>query len=135
MSIKMLKFNAIGDERGSLISLEQNKIIPFDIKRMYYIFDTKSDVRRGFHAHRNLQQVLICVSGSCKILVDNGSEKEVISLKSPDEGLLISGLVWREMFDFSADCVLVVLANEFYNENDYIRDYKTFLKEVSSEKN
>lgn len=135
MSIKMLKFNAIGDERGSLISLEQNKNIPFDIKRMYYIFDTKSDVRRGFHAHRNLQQVLICVSGSCKILVDNGSEKEVISLKSPDEGLLISGLVWREMFDFSADCVLVVLANEFYNEKDYIRNYKTFLKEVSSEKN
>ncbi|MFP8921561.1 sugar 3,4-ketoisomerase [Francisella tularensis] len=133
--IKLLDFKVLGDERGNLISLEQNRNIPFNIKRVYYIYGTKENVRRGFHAHRNLQQVLICVSGSCKILVDNGSEKEVISLKSPDEGLLISGLVWREMFDFSADCVLVVLANEFYNEKDYIRDYKTFLKEVSSEKN
>ncbi|AJI57348.1 dTDP-6-deoxy-3,4-keto-hexulose isomerase [Francisella philomiragia] len=129
---KLLNLKILGDDRGSLISLEQNKNIPFDIKRIYYIFNTKEDVRRGFHAHRNLEQVLICVSGRCKILVDDGHSKEDILLDSPDIGLLISGLVWREMFDFSSDCVLMVLASELYDESDYIRDYDDFLREVNN---
>lgn len=130
--IKILNFDIKGDNRGSLISLEQNKNIPFDIKRIYYIFNTKSDVRRGFHAHKNLKQVLICVSGSCKVLVDDGQSKENILLDNPDKGLLISGLVWREMFDFSDDCVLIVLASELYDESDYIRHYSEFMKEVNN---
>ena len=127
----MLKiFDIIGDNRGSLISLESMKNIPFEIKRLYYIFDNKEGVRRGFHAHKNLQQLLIAVSGSCKILLDNGQSKEEILLDSPKKGLLIKELLWREMFDFSADCVLLVLASEHYDENDYIRDYNQFLKTV-----
>ena len=127
---KLLNFNILGDGRGSLISLEQNSNIPFDIKRVYYIYGTKENVRRGFHAHRDLEQVLICVSGSCKVLIDDGITKEDILLNSPNKGLLISGLVWREMFDFSDDCVLMVLASELYDESDYIRNYDDFLKEV-----
>ncbi|MBK2026286.1 FdtA/QdtA family cupin domain-containing protein [Francisella philomiragia] len=128
--IRLLNFEIKGDARGSLISLEHNKNIPFEVNRVYYIFDTKEDVRRGFHAHRNLEQVLICVSGSCKILVDDGNSKEDILLDSPDIGLLISGLVWREMYGFSSDCVLMVLASELYDESDYIRDYDDFIKEI-----
>ena len=128
--IKLLGFEVRGDSRGSLISLEQNKNIPFDIKRVYYIFDTKDNVRREFHAYRGLEQVRICVSGSCKVLVYDGSLKENILLDSPNTGLLISGLVWREMFDFSDNCVLIVLASKLCDESDYIRDYDEFVEAV-----
>lgn len=130
MKNSIKNFDVIGDNRGSLISIESEIDIPFAIKRVYYIFDTKKTIRRGFHAHKNLQQVLIAVSGSCKILLDNGQNKEEILLDSPKKGLLIKELLWREMFDFSADCVLLVLASEHYDENDYIRDYDQFLKTV-----
>lgn len=123
----MLKFDIKGDERGSLIALESLKNIPFEIKRVYYIFGNKNNVRRGFHAHKNLQQVLIAVSGSCKILLDNGKNKQEVLLDLPSKGLLIKDCMWREMFDFSSDCVLLVLSNEHYDENDYIRDYNQFL--------
>jgi len=124
----MLKdFNIIGDNRGSLISIESKIDVPFEIKRVYYIFGNKNNIRRGFHAHKNLQQVLIAVSGSCKILLDNGKNKQEVLLDLPSKGLLIKDCMWREMFDFSSDCVLLVLANEHYDENDYIRDYNQFL--------
>ncbi len=126
--IELLNFKTLGDERGSLIALEENYNTPFAIKRVYYIFDTKSAVRRGYHAHQDLKQIAICVSGSCKFLLDDGSTKENVLLDSPNQGLLIEGLIWREMYDFSEDCVLLVLASEHYNEDDYIRDYDTFLK-------
>ena len=126
MKHKKLTFLTKGDERGNLIALEENKNIPFDIKRVYYIFDTKNGVRRGFHAHKNLEQVLICVSGSCDILLDDGIEKNVIKLENRNEGLFIEKMVWREMFNFSADCVLMVLASDYYDEKDYIRDYNEF---------
>ena len=127
MKYKKLDFKIYGDERGSLISLEANKNIPFEIKRVYYIFDTKDGVRRGFHAHKNLEQVLICVSGSCDILLDDGIAKNVIKLENRNEGIHIKKLIWREMFNFSADCVLMVLASDIYYEEDYIRDYQKFL--------
>ncbi len=127
----MLKnFNVIGDDRGSLISIESKTDIPFEIKRVYYIFGNKNNIRRGFHAHKNLQQLLIAVSGSCKILIDSGKSKEEVLLDSPKKGLLIKELLWREMFDFSADCVLLVLASEHYDEKDYIRDYNQFLDTI-----
>ena len=125
---KILTFPIIGDSRGSLVALETFENIPFDIKRVYYIFDTLSDVSRGFHAHKNLKQVLICVKGSCRILLDDGNSKDNIILDSPQTGLLIESLVWREMHDFSEDCVLLVLASEYYDEADYIRDYDNFLR-------
>ena len=126
MKHKKLTFLTKGDERGNLIAIEENKNIPFEIKRVYYIFDTKDGVRRGFHAHKNLEQVLVCVNGSCEILLDDGKEKSIIKLKNRNEGLFIKKMVWLEMFNFSADCVLMVLASDYYYEDDYIRDYKEF---------
>jgi len=131
MSAKLIDFNIMGDERGSLIALEENHNTPFDIKRVYYIFGTKENVRRGYHAHRDLKQLAICVSGHCKFLIDNGKDKTHFQLNTPDRGLLIEGLVWREMYDFSEDCVLMVLADNYYDEKDYIRDYDDFLKELN----
>jgi len=128
MEYKLLEFKVMGDERGSLVSLEEEKNIPFNIKRVYYIYGTKTDTVRGKHAHVNLQQVAICVSGSCKFLLDDGNTKETIELNSPNIGLYIGKNMWREMYDFSQDCVLIVLANEYYDENEYVRNYEEFLK-------
>ena len=127
--IKTISFKPLGDERGSLIALEGNKSVPFNIKRIYYIFGTKEDVSRGFHAHRNLKQVAICVMGRCRFVLDDGKQREEIVLDNPSTGLLIEDLIWREMSEFSPDCVLVVLANKYYDANDYIRNYSDFLKE------
>ena len=132
MSKKFIKFEIKGDERGSLISLESKRNIPFEIKRVYYIFDTKEGVVRGKHAHKDLEQILICVKGSCKILLNDGVNEEIFLLDKPDKGLYIDSLVWREMFEFSPDCVLMVLANKYYDEEDYIRDYDEFLKAVKN---
>ena len=134
MQVIKYAFQQHGDERGMLVALEQYTDIPFEIKRVYYMYDTKTDVHRGFHAHRNLEQILVCVHGSCKVLLDNGTEKKIVSLEKPYEGLYISNDMWREMYDFSADAVLMVLASEIYCEDDYIRDYEQFLKFVE-EKN
>lgn len=130
MQIIKYNFPPHGDDRGQLVALEERKDIPFDIKRIYYIYDTLAGVRRGFHAHKNLQQILICVHGSCKIHLDNGFEIEEVLLDKPTEGLYISNNMWREMYDFSPDAVLLVLASEHYDESDYIRNYDTFLKMV-----
>lgn len=130
MNYKLLDFKVMGDERGSLISLEQKKNIPFNIKRVYYIYGTKTDMVRGKHAHTNLKQVAVCVNGSCKFLLDNGKEKKIIELNSPEKGLYIGKNIWREMYDFTQDCVLMVLANEYYSEDEYIRSYKKFLEKI-----
>lgn len=129
--INWINFPSLGDDRGSLVALETSKQIPFDIKRVYYIFGTKTGVARGFHAHKALKQVAICVSGKCKMILDNGHTKEEAWLDSPNKGLLIEDLVWREMHNFSEDCVLLVLASEHYDESDYIRNYDEFLKQVN----
>ena len=130
MELKTYRFTPHGDERGQLIALEEFKDIPFDIKRVYYIYDTLTGVIRGKHAHRKLQQILICVSGSCRIKLDDGREVQDILLDDPSLGLFISNDTWREMYDFTPDAVLLVLASEYYDEADYIRDYDTFLKTV-----
>ncbi len=129
-STKIINFDIKGDERGSLAAIEQLKDIPFEIKRVYYIFDTQENFVRGKHAHTQLEQVLICVSGNCKVKLDNGKEQEIIELKGRNQGLFIGIMIWREMYDFSKDCVLLVLASEYYDEKEYIRDYNEFLKEV-----
>jgi len=130
MKYKLLEFKVMGDKRGSLISLEQQKNIPFKIKRVYFIYSTKTGMVRGKHAHPNLKQMAVCVNGSCKFLLDDGKNKEIIELKSPNIGLYIGKNIWREMYDFTPDCVLMVLANEYYNEDEYIRNYQKFLKSV-----
>lgn len=130
--MKIEKFYAQqhGDSRGQLVALENQKEIPFDIKRVYYIYDTQEGVRRGFHAHKKLKQLLICVHGSCKVLLDDGTSKEVVCLDKPYEGIFIHSNMWREMYDFSPDAVLLVLASELYDEADYIRDYDEFLRYI-----
>jgi dTDP-4-dehydrorhamnose 3,5-epimerase-like enzyme len=132
--IKTVSFKALGDERGSLVALEGTKSVPFEIKRVYYIFGTKEGVSRGYHAHRNLKQVAVCVTGSCRFVLDDGSQKAEIILDSATKGLLMEGLIWREMHDFTPDCVLMVLASEYYDETDYIRDYHTFVREAREQR-
>lgn len=130
MQIVKYVFQQHGDERGSLVALEEFKDIPFEIKRVYYMYGTAEGVHRGFHAHKNLEQILICIHGTCKIKLDNGFEQKIVSLEKPYEGLHVKSNMWREMYDFSSDAVLMVLASEYYDESDYIRDYDTFLKMV-----
>ena len=134
MHVVKYVFQQHGDERGMLVALEEFKDIPFEIKRVYYLYDTKKEVRRGFHAHRSLEQILICIHGSCRVLLDNGTEKKTVSLEKPYEGLYIANDIWREMYDFSSDAVLLVLASDFYREEDYIRDYEIFKKAMGKGK-
>ena len=129
--INIISFPPLGDDRGSLVALEANRTIPFDVKRVYYIFGTQPGVSRGFHAHRALKQVAVCVTGKCRMVLDDGQRREEVWLNSPTKGLLIGDLVWREMHDFSPDCVLLVLASELYNETDYIRSYDEFKRILS----
>ena len=129
-----MDFKTLGDDRGSLIALESGYNAPFDIKRVYYIFDTKKNVTRGFHAHKTLKQVIIPVRGSCSFFLDDGSQRTELILDNPNQGLYIEGLIWREMKNFSEDCTLVVIASEHYNELDYVREYDVFLELVRNEK-
>ncbi len=126
----LFNLHSFGDDRGSLVALEKEHNVPFDIKRVYYIFDTKMDVPRGFHAHRELEQLLICVTGSCKIKIDDGAQTETFDLNHPTKALFVGKNLWREMYDFSQGCVLMVIASEYYNPEEYIRDYQEFLRSV-----
>lgn len=130
MEIIKYTFPPHGDDRGQLVAIEAMGDVPFQVNRVYYIYDTLPGVRRGFHAHRNLQQILICVHGNCKIHLDNGYETAEVLLDSPSEGLYISNDMWREMYDFSEGAVLLVLASQHYDEADYIRNYDDFIDMV-----
>lgn len=118
---------------GALTFLEGERDVPFPIRRVYYIYDVLPGGRRGFHAHKNLEQYLICVSGSCKILLEDASGRQTVALERPREGLYIAPHVWHEMYDFAPGTVLLALASDYYDENDYIRQYEEFcrcMKEV-----
>lgn len=128
MQVTKWRFQEHGDERGQLIALEHNVDIPFEIKRIFYIYGTGENVRRGYHAHNTIQEILVCVHGNCKVLLDDGKERETVWLQKPYEGVYIPPKVWREMYDFSKDAVLLVIASGLYNEDDYVRDYDLFLK-------
>jgi dTDP-4-dehydrorhamnose 3,5-epimerase-like enzyme len=123
----LLPLTIRGDDRGSLIAIEERRHVPFDIARMYYIFGTRSGVVRGRHAHLRLTQLLVAVAGSCTMSLDDGAMRTSLVLNEPATGLLLGPNVWREMSDFSPDCVLMVLADAPYDEADYIRDYDAFL--------
>lgn len=117
------KFSCFHDKYGHLVPIEGKQDIPFDIKRVYYIYGVEKGTRRGFHSHIDLHQALICVHGSVKILVKTPYGSEDITLDDPTRALYIGPMVWREMYDFSSDAVLLVLASNHYNKDDYIRDY------------
>ena len=127
---KILEFGDLGDERGKLVVVEGAMDIPFEIKRVFYIYGSDSSVIRGQHANRDSEFVLINVSGSSKVRVDNGFEEAIIELNRPRMGLYLPTMVWKDMYDFSEDSVLLVLANTHYDGNEYIRDYDEYLKEV-----
>ena len=133
-SWELIRFSSKGDVRGELVAIESAKEVPFAIERVYYLINTKKDVHRGLHAHIDLDQVLIAISGSCKIRVENFEKKEEFILDDCKVGLRITNLVWREMYDFSSDCALLVLASRHYDPEDYIRDYRKFLEIIANGK-
>jgi len=118
-----ISFTIHGDDRGSLVAVEALRDVPFEIKRLYYIFGTRSDVVRGKHAHKDLNQVLLSVSGACDLLLDNGEEQETVRLEIPNEGVYINGYIWREMLNFTPDCVLLVMVDRYYDPDDYEFDH------------
>lgn len=128
MKVEKYFFQEHGDERGQLIAIEEKHDVPFEVKRIYYMYNTGKNVSRGHHAHRKLKQILICVHGSCEVVLDDGNERQRVILNKPYEGIYLSNTIWREMDNFSEDAVLLVLASDFYNEEDYIRDYDDFLR-------
>ena len=127
-NVEEIEFSIHGDERGKLIAVEGGKDLNFQIGRIYYIYDTCEHVIRGKHAHMALHQVMLCVSGSCDVLIDNGREREVVKLNSPNRGIYINNLVWREMMSFSPNCVLLVIVDRPYDPDDYIFDYDAFVR-------
>jgi len=131
MILQRIPFPVNHDSRGKLISLESSKTIPFDIKRVYYLYEMTESAKRGAHAHKTLEQVIFAISGSCTLSADDGTSCVEYSLASASEGLLIKGNIWREMYNFSSNCVLVVIANQYYQEDDYIRNYEEFLRVVN----
>lgn len=132
INVRKIQFKDIVDENnkerpmGHLSPVESGIDIPFDVRRIYYLTKVPENTIRGFHAHKNLQQVLICMNGSVTISVSTPFKKELIKLDNPAEGLYIGPMIWREMYDFSPGSVLVVLASEHYDEDDYIRDYREY---------
>ncbi len=131
--IQLLELPVFGDGRGDLVSIEAEKHIPFQIKRVYCLFNL-GEHSRGMHAHRQLQQLAFCVHGSCRFVLDDGVTREEVVLSDPTKGLLIGNLIWREMHDFTDDCVIMVLASEYFMESDYLRDYAAFVDAIRSKK-
>jgi dTDP-4-dehydrorhamnose 3,5-epimerase-like enzyme len=127
MEYKIIKFKNHTDGRGELIALEYPKDIDIPIKRIYYIYNVNKDITRGFHSHKELNQILIAVNGKIKIRLSDGYEEKIVELNSPNVGLKIGPMIWREMFDFSKGSVLLVLADHEYDESDYIRNKDEYL--------
>ena len=114
-----------GDKEGLLVALDRS-VTKFDIKRVYYIYGTETSVSRGNHAHRKLHQFTVCISGSCTMVLDDGINRQEIKMDSPSKGVYINPMIWHEMHGFSEDCVLLVIADDYYIESDYIRSYDVF---------
>lgn len=127
--VEFVEFPKISDDRGSLIPVEFEKFLPFVCKRAYFLTGLQTQLRRGFHAHKELQQVFFCIQGSCKILMDDGKMKDNYEIEGT-KAIVIDKMVWHEMYEFSKDCVIAVFASDIYKESDYIRDYADFTKYV-----
>ena len=126
----ILHFGDLGDERGKLVVIEGAQAIPFDIKRVFYIYDSDSKVVRGQHANRESEFVLINVAGHSKVRITDGTEEFVVSLNKPMMGVYIPKMIWKDMYEFSSDSVLLVLASTHYDGSEYIRDYDVYLEEM-----
>ena len=129
---KLIEFPQKGDDRGHLVIVEGNRDIPFEIKRVFYIYGSDRDVIRGRHANYNTEFVLINVAGTSKVKLDDGTNQKIFSLDRPHTGIFLPKMVWKDMYDFSEDSVLLVLASEHYDAEEYIRDYEQYLKVVET---
>lgn len=134
MNYKVYTLKNFGDERGSLIPIEKNKNSDFEVKRVFYIYGTTKGTRRGVHANKYSKFLMVVMSGSCKVLVDDGYEKNIIELNHPNQALYLDKMVWKEMYDFSDNAVLLVISNQMYDENEYIRNYDEFIELIKSNK-
>lgn len=128
----LLKFADLGDERGRLVAIEGGRTVPFEIQRVFYIYDVDSQAVRGRHANRDSDFVLINIAGRSKVRVTDGRESLEVPLDTPLRGILIPRMLWKEMYDFSRDAVLLVLASRHYDAGEYIRDYAMYLREEVS---
>jgi dTDP-4-dehydrorhamnose 3,5-epimerase-like enzyme len=126
-NLKTIKLPKITDQRGNLTFIESERHIPFKIKRVYYLYDVPGGTSRGGHGHKKLHQVIIALSGSFDITLDDGNEKKLINMNRSYEGLYVPPMMWRDLDNFSSGSVCMVLASEFYDEADYFRDYNEFL--------
>lgn len=126
MNIEIIDIPKVENPEGNIAIIEKD-LIPFDIKRVYYLFDVPSSAHRGGHAHKNLNQILIALSGSFDVVLKDGKTSNKITLNKPDKGLIITNNIWRELENFSSGAVCLVLASEVFNEDDYIREYEDFL--------
>ncbi len=129
---RVINFKDLGDERGKLVVIEGGKDIPFEIARAFYIYGSDSDVVRGQHANRNSEFILVNVAGTSKVMITDGKNKEIVSLDKPMKAVYIPKMMWKEMYDFSSDSVLLVLANTHYDGAEYIRNYDDYIKEMTS---
>lgn len=128
---KLIEFVDLGDERGNLVVIEgEGMDIPFDIKRVFYIYGSDKDVVRGQHANRETEFLLVNVAGTSKVRVDNGKESAVVELNKPRMGLYIPAMLWKDMYDFSEDSILLVLASRHYDGAEYIRNYDDYIEEL-----
>ncbi|MCI8376148.1 MAG: WxcM-like domain-containing protein [Lachnospiraceae bacterium] len=130
----ILKFRDLGDERGKLVVIEGAQVIPFAIQRVFYIYDSDSTVIRGQHANRESEFVLINVAGQSKVRVTDGKEEFIVELNKPMMGVYIPKMIWKDMYDFSPESVLLVLASTHYDDKEYIRDYDEYLEEMGIRK-
>ena len=128
-SLSLVPLCAHADERGMLVAIEGRQDVPFPIERVYFIV-CEEGMPRGFHAHRNLDQLIVCVKGSCRLIVDDGKVRQEVLLDKADRGCHVGPMIWREMWDMSSHCILLILASAHHDESDYIRNYEQFLAEI-----
>lgn len=129
----IVQFDDLGDERGKLVVIEGGQAIPFEIKRVFYIYDSDDTVVRGQHANRESEFVLINVAGNSKVRITDGEEEIIVELDRPMTGVYIPKMIWKDMYDFSEDSILLVLASTHYDGAEYIRDYEEYLKEIKKQ--
>lgn len=132
MHYKVYDLKDTGDERGGLIPFERDVNVPFDVCRAFYIYNTRPGTPRGAHANRRSQFLLVVISGSCRVKIDNGTEEVDVALNRPNQALWLDKMVWKEMYDFSYNAILLVLSNEKYQEDEYIRNYDDFIRALAS---
>ena len=128
--VQLIDFPKISDDRGNISVVEGNRQIPFDIKRVYYLYDVPTEAQRGAHGHKTLEQAIIAISGSFEFTLDDGYNRQTFFLKKPWQGLYVPPMMWRELNSFSSGSVCLVLASDIYKEDDYYRNYKEFLDDV-----